>query len=121
MGKDLDATSYSLKFNMVQAGRYEVVTREVEGVSISTYLFADHAKHAAFILDQVGNYIRIYNEVLGPYPWPKFDVVENFFTTGYGMPTYTLLGANVVEVNHGSSVSRRHGPETDSHVAQPMA
>jgi len=82
----------------LQAGRYEVVTREVEGVSISTYLFADHAKHAPFLLDQVGNYIRFYNELLGPFPWPKFDIVENFFTTGYGMPSYTLLGANVVDV-----------------------
>jgi TolB protein len=82
----------------LQGGRYEVATREVEGVSISTYLFAEQAKHAPFLLGQVERYIRIYNEILGPFPWPKFDIVSNFFTTGYGMPTYTLLGASVVDV-----------------------
>ncbi len=80
----------------LQAGKYVVETRTVDGVSVSTYLFPGDAKHAKLLLDETERYLRFYVPLLGPYPWPKFDIVENFFTTGYGMPSYTLLGRRVV-------------------------
>ena len=68
------------------------------GTKISTYLFPEEQKHSKLFLDESQRYIEFYTPILGPYPWPKFDIVENFFTTGYGMPSYTLLGASVVDV-----------------------
>jgi Tol biopolymer transport system component len=82
----------------MQAGEYVVDTREVDGVLLSTYFFARDREHSKFFLDQTEGYLKTYVELLGPFPWPKFDIVENFFTTGYGMPSYTLLGADVVQV-----------------------
>ncbi|MCU0726069.1 MAG: M28 family peptidase [Planctomycetes bacterium] len=82
----------------LQAGEYVVDTREVDGVLLSTYFFARDREHSKFFLDQTEGYLKTYVELLGPYPWPKFDIVENFFTTGYGMPSYTLLGSDVVQV-----------------------
>ena len=38
----------------------------------------------------------MYEELLGPYPWSRFSVVENFWETGYGMPSFTLLGPKVI-------------------------
>ncbi|MHC4471937.1 MAG: M20/M25/M40 family metallo-hydrolase [Planctomycetota bacterium] len=81
----------------LQAGEYVVESREVDGVTISTYLYERHQKHAKLFLDDTESYFRLYTELLGPYPHAKFDIVENFFTTGYGMPSYTLLGDDVVE------------------------
>ena len=40
----------------------------------------------------------MYNNLLGPYPFAKFAVVENFFPTGYGFPSYTLLGKTVIRL-----------------------
>src|SRR5258708_28852397 len=34
--------------------------------------------------------------LLGPYPYSKFALVENFWETGYGMPSFTLLGEQVI-------------------------
>ena len=31
----------------------------------------------------------MYNKLLGPYPYTKFALVENFWETGYGMPSFT--------------------------------
>ena len=31
-----------------------------------------------------------------PYPYAKFALVENFWETGYGMPSFTLLGSQVI-------------------------
>ena len=82
----------------MQAGDYVVDTRDVEGVKLSTYLFPRDRKHAKLFLDEAEKYVRFYTPLLGAYPWPKFDIVENFFTTGYGMPSYTLLGDDVIQV-----------------------
>ena len=33
---------------------------------------------------------------IGPYPYDKFALVENFWETGYGMPSFTLLGPEII-------------------------
>ena len=38
----------------------------------------------------------MYRRLLGPYPYSKFALVENFWETGYGMPSFTLLGEQVI-------------------------
>ncbi|MCX7979272.1 MAG: M1 family aminopeptidase, partial [Bdellovibrionaceae bacterium] len=39
-----------------------------------------------------------YSQLLGPYPWPSFTVVENARETGFGMPGFTLLGKKVLRL-----------------------
>ncbi|KPK40233.1 MAG: hypothetical protein AMJ69_03210, partial [Gammaproteobacteria bacterium SG8_47] len=41
-------------------------------------------------------YLHMYEALLGPYPYAKFAMVENFWETGYGMPSFTLLGPKVI-------------------------
>jgi aminopeptidase N len=41
-------------------------------------------------------YIEMYEDLLGDYPYKKFALVENFWETGYGMPSFTLLGPRVI-------------------------
>ncbi len=41
-------------------------------------------------------YRQMYEKLLGPYPYAKFAMVENFWETGYGMPSFTLLGPKVI-------------------------
>ena len=43
-------------------------------------------------------YIALYEELIGPYPFQQFSIVENFFPTGYGFPSYTLLGSTVIRL-----------------------
>ena len=47
-------------------------------------------------LDTATQYLEMYNKLLGPYPYKKFALVENFWETGYGMPSFTLLGSKVI-------------------------
>lgn len=42
-------------------------------------------------------YINLYSKLIGPYPYEKFALVENFWETGYGMPSFTLLGPKVIK------------------------
>ena len=51
---------------------------------------------ASKYLDATSRYLRMYNELIGAYPYKKFALVENFWETGYGMPSYTLLGPQII-------------------------
>ena len=47
-------------------------------------------------LETTHQYISMYSRLLGPYLYGKFALVENFWETGYGMPSFTLLGPKVL-------------------------
>ena len=82
----------------LQAGPYEIGQGEVAGIRVYTYFFSGGAELAALYLQKSRQYLSFYNRLLGRYPYAKFAVVENFFETGYGMPSWTLLGRTVVRL-----------------------
>ena len=43
-------------------------------------------------------YIKFYSSLIAPYPYPKFALAENFWETGYGMPSFTLIGPMVLRL-----------------------
>ncbi len=47
-------------------------------------------------LEATAQYVEMYRDLIGPYPYGKFALVENFWETGYGMPSFTLLGPTVI-------------------------
>ncbi len=49
-------------------------------------------------LDATVRYIAMYDKLIGPYPYKKFALVENFWETGFGMPSFTLLGPTVIRL-----------------------
>ncbi len=66
-------------------------------IQLSTYLFPDDAQLADEYLDATVRYLDAYIPLLGPYPFEKFAVVENFFASGLGMPSFTLLGSGIIK------------------------
>lgn len=62
------------------------------------YLRADDQALAERYLDATATYLGLYSELIGPYPYAKFALVENFWETGYGMPSFTLLGSRVLRL-----------------------
>lgn len=64
----------------------------------ATYVFLreDDPALARTLLDTAAQYLAMYEELLGPYPYAKFAAVENFWETGYGMASFTLLGPQVI-------------------------
>ena len=66
-------------------------------IRLSTYLFPDDAHLADEYLDATARYLDAYIPLLGPYPFEKFAVVENFFASGLGMPSFTLLGSGIIK------------------------
>ncbi len=80
------------------AGRFEITRDELDGIQLLAFLSKDNADLAPGYLDAMRRHLIFYRERLGPYPFSKFAVVENFLPTGYGMPSWTLIGKNVIRL-----------------------
>lgn len=78
------------------AGKYSVRTRTVDGIKISTYFFQEEDRFSEAFLNGAEEYLKIYSDLLGSYPFKKFDIVQNFFSSGYGFPTFTLLAPGAI-------------------------
>ena len=74
-------TEYSMPADRVEA---MVFLRTPDEELANTYLWATR------------RYLAMYEKLIGPYPYKKFALVENFWETGFGMPSFTLLGPKVI-------------------------
>jgi aminopeptidase N len=73
------------------------VWRDTAGtVETIVYLHDRDDAIAAKYLEATAQYLEMYRQLIGPYPYKKFALVENFWETGYGMPTFTLLGKEII-------------------------
>jgi len=82
----------------LSAGPYRVREGSAGETKIFTYFYPETDSLSGNYLEAVSRYITLYQKLFGPYPFDKFAVVENFFPTGYGFPSYTLLGSTVVRL-----------------------
>ncbi|MGI9341416.1 MAG: M20/M25/M40 family metallo-hydrolase, partial [Gammaproteobacteria bacterium] len=65
-------------------------------VSAEVFLHEPDDALARKYLTATAQYLEMYRNLIGPYPYTKFALVENFWETGYGMPSFTLLGPQII-------------------------
>ncbi|MFH1680678.1 MAG: M1 family aminopeptidase [Candidatus Eisenbacteria bacterium] len=82
------------------AGPYVFREADFKGAKIQTFLY--EAEDAARLHDTyvvaARTFLDRYGREIGAYPFPKFALVENFWQTGFGMPSFTLLGTQVIRL-----------------------
>ena len=66
------------------------------GIEAMAFLRTEDEGLANKYLEVTEQYMEMYQNMLGDYPYTKFALVENFWETGYGMPSFTLLGEKVI-------------------------
>lgn len=80
---------------LIAADFTEYSQRE-DDVEVLAYLRTADSNLATKYMDATGRYLALYEPLLGEYPYSKFALIENFWETGYGMPSFTLLGEQVI-------------------------
>lgn len=80
------------------AAPFFIFTREVDGHTYRAYLRQNDPQLAQQFLDLTPTYIQEYAKLIDDYPYKDFSVVENFWETGFGLPSMTLLGPNVIRL-----------------------
>jgi aminopeptidase N len=100
-GIDLVAGPYAVRERMVaRAGRAPLRLR--------TYFYRDMDALAEDYLRDCQRYIDLYSAAIGAYPYGEYSVVASPLPTGYGMPRFTYIGAEVLKLPFIRASSLRH-------------
>lgn len=91
------------------AGPYTVKYRKLENnIELAAFFFQEDLELAEEYLEKAAAYIQRYEKLIGPFPYTRYSIVENRLPTGYGMPTFTLLGQAVVRLPFIKDTSLGH-------------
>lgn len=87
----------------LMAGPYAIEERRMartggEPLRLRTYFTAPVRELASAYLDDSARYVAMYSQAIGAYPYGAFSVVSSPLPTGFGMPTLTYLGADVLKL-----------------------
>ncbi|MDH4230828.1 MAG: ChaN family lipoprotein [Nitrospirota bacterium] len=82
----------------LMAGKYQVERERHGEVDVYSYFFADDSGLSKTYREYTKKYLDMYEKNIGKFPFRRFAVVENFLPTGYSLPTFTLLGKDVVRL-----------------------
>lgn len=91
------------------AGPYSVLKRQVrDGLVVYSMFFKEDQELAGGYLKAAADYLIRYEKEIGPYPFSHYVIVANRLPTGYGMPTFTLLGQMVLRLPFIKDTSLGH-------------
>lgn len=87
----------------LMAGPYQITERQARSLDgrplrLRTYFTAGLEALADGYLDTTAETIARYERTIGPYPFDGFSVVASPTPTGFGMPSLTYLGADVLKL-----------------------
>jgi hypothetical protein len=82
---------------VVATGPWAERTLETNGVRVRTLFREDlDAAHAQNYLEHSAEYLRMFSERAGPYPYDSFTIAASPMPVGYAFPGFTLLGERVI-------------------------
>ena len=80
------------------AAPFTLYRQDTDHGEAQAFLRHPDAELAERYLQATEEYLARYSALIGDYPYAKFALVENFWETGYGMPSFTLLGPRVLRL-----------------------
>ncbi len=104
-------TSFSQAVRAIHlaAAPYEIQSVQIrEGLSLSTWFFKEDQDLSQGYLDAAKAYLIRYEQEIGPFPYSHFAVVADRLPSGFGMPTFTLLGQMVLRLPFIKETSLGH-------------
>ncbi len=84
--------------HLVASTDYVLREDQYNDIRIESYFFKDDLSLADTYIEYTKKYLTMYEKMLTPYPYRRFAIVENIFPSGNSMPTFTLLGKQVVNL-----------------------
>ena len=91
------------------AGPYAIEQETVrEGLTISTWFFKEDQQLSREYLIAAKEYLLRYEKEIGPFPYNHYVIVANRLPSGFGMPTFTLLGQMVLRLPFIKETSLGH-------------
>ncbi len=97
----------------LMAGPYAIASENYTGIQgkpilLRTYFHSQISPLAGDYLEAVKRYFTLYESWIGAYPFSEFSIVSSPTPTGFGMPTLTYLGINVLQLPFIKDTSLGH-------------
>jgi len=97
----------------LMAGPYDITSENYTGIRgeqilLRTYFHPQINQLAGDYLEAVKRYFKLYESWIGAYPFSEFSIVSSPTPTGFGMPTLTYLGINVLQLPFIKDTSLGH-------------
>ena len=96
----------------LMAGPYVISERSLKlaerTIRIRSWFHAELKDFAQPYLDDSARYIERYSQLIGAYPFGMFSIVSSPTPTGYGMPSLTYLGREVIRLPFIRATSLGH-------------
>ncbi len=86
---------FALQGMALVGGTHQVFQKQVGDVLVSVHLGEATARQAPSLLDAITSYLKLYQPLIGAYPFSEFTLVENFFSSGFAFPGFTVIDAKV--------------------------
>lgn len=83
--------------SFIASKHFIVNNKKYNNINIETYFLKDDKELSSTYLNKSIEYIELYEKSIGKFPYNKFRVVENVYSTGYSMPTFTLIGSRLLK------------------------
>ncbi len=85
------------EIHLIASPDYVVSTKKLGDIQIKTFLFKEDKNLSEIYIKKAVEYISLYSKLIGDFPYKSFSIVENRFPTGYSMPTFTLIGKQIIK------------------------
>ena len=79
-----------------------------DGLKVYTLFLKTERDLAQGYLDAAADYLHRYEALIGEFPYNHYVIAENIMPTGYGFPTFTLLGRQVIRLPFIKQTSLGH-------------
>jgi len=98
---------YRLEEMVLVGGRHQIHRKDVNGIAVALHLKAEQSQHVEGLFTTVERLLQRYEPLVGEYPATEYKVVDNFFSSGFAFPTFTLLSSAVIDM--GERAQTTHG------------
>ncbi len=96
----------------MMVGKWSIGERRIRvadtPILLRTYFGKAESALGESYLDATERFVRRYSRAIGPYPYTAFSVVSSPIPTGFGMPTLTYLGKQVLAYPFIRDISLGH-------------
>jgi aminopeptidase N len=98
-GKLVWNSSYPMEGLVLAGGPHCVKSRDAAGIHLSLHYSLPEDEQSREVIEKntdlflaaAAGYLERYQPLIGPFPFPDYAIVENFFSSGFAFPEFTLL------------------------------
>ncbi|MCX7770246.1 MAG: M1 family aminopeptidase [Proteobacteria bacterium] len=82
----------------VLGGPYSVKFKDLNNLQIFVFSYAENIEHSQRYIDATENYLKFYSDLIGPYPYEKFAIVETYLPVGISYQTFTIISKDLIKL-----------------------